>query len=78
MKALRESANLTQAELAHAVNSAEKTVRNWENDQVVPSFSKAVLLAKALNVSLGTLAREFGLNVDSLPKDSDAGNVGNP
>ena len=66
MKALREAVELTQAELAHAVNSTEKTVRNWENANAIPSFDKAVLLAKVLGVSLKQLAVEFGCDVKGL------------
>lgn len=66
MKALREAIELTQAELAHAVNSTEKTVRNWENANAIPSFDKAVLLAKVLGVSLKQLAIEFGCDVKGL------------
>lgn len=70
LKALREALDMTQAELAYAVNSAEKTVRNWENDASVPSFDKAVLLAKVLQVSLKDLALQFGLDVSGIPDDS--------
>ncbi|MBW4475119.1 MAG: helix-turn-helix transcriptional regulator [Stenomitos rutilans HA7619-LM2] len=66
LKALREAIELTQAELAHAVNSTEKTVRNWENANAIPSFDKAVLLAKVLGVSLKQLAIEFGCDVKGL------------
>lgn len=69
LKALREAIPLTQAELAHAVNAAEKTVRNWENDKAVPSFDRAVILARILGVSLKQLAIEFGLDVSDIPDD---------
>jgi transcriptional regulator with XRE-family HTH domain len=66
LKALREAVELTQAELAYAVRSTEKTVRNWENANAIPSFDKAVLLAKVLGVSLTRLASEFGCDVSGL------------
>lgn len=76
MKRLREAAELTQADLAHAVRTAEKTVRNWENANAVPSFDKAVLLAKVLGVSLKRIAREFGLDVEAIPDDLPNENAG--
>lgn len=69
MKTLRESVELTQAELAQAVKATEKAVRNWENDGAVPNFEKAVLLAKVLQVPLKRLALEFGLDVQGIPDD---------
>lgn len=69
LKALREAADLTQAELAYALKTAEKTIRNWENDKAVPSFDKAVLLAKILRVPLRQLAQEFDLDVSGIPDD---------
>jgi DNA-binding XRE family transcriptional regulator len=70
LKALREAVDLTQAELAYAVKAAEKTVRNWENDNAIPSFDKAVLLAKVLKVPLKQLAQVFNLDVDGIPNDN--------
>jgi transcriptional regulator with XRE-family HTH domain len=70
LKTLRHNAELTQAELAHAVRTTEKAVRNWENDLAIPNFEKAVLLAKVLGVPLRRLAQEFGLDVDGIPDDS--------
>lgn len=69
MKTLRRNAGLTQFQLAVNVQVHEKAVRDWENSGAVPSFEKAVLLAKALNVSLKQLAFEFGLDVSGIPDD---------
>lgn len=74
LKALRENADLTQAELARLVRATEKAVRNWENDRAIPSFDKAVLLAKVLRVPLKQLADIFGLDVNGIP---DEGGVSN-
>lgn len=73
LKALREAIDLTQAELATAVKAAEKTVRNWENDKAVPSFDRAVVLARILGVSLKQLAQEFGLDTSGIPDDLGGG-----
>lgn len=67
MKALRERVDLTQAQFAYAVNATEKAVRNWENGGAIPSFDKAVAMAKVLKVSLKRLAQEFELDVDGIP-----------
>jgi transcriptional regulator with XRE-family HTH domain len=75
LKALREALDLTQADLAHAVRTTEKTVRNWENGNAVPGFDKALLLAKVLGVSLKRLAIEFRLDVEGLPDDLPEGFV---
>lgn len=69
MKTLRERANLTQAQFASAVSTTEKAVRSWENEGAIPSFYRAVAIAKVLGVSLSALAREFGLDVEGIPDD---------
>ena len=66
LKALREAANKTQAQLAYEVGVAEKAVRSWENDGAIPSFDKAVKVAKILKVSLERLAQEFELDTEGL------------
>lgn len=69
LKALRKAAGLTQAQLAHAVGVSEKAARDWENDDAIPSFGRAVLIAKSLGISLRRLAQEFGLDVQDIPTD---------
>jgi DNA-binding XRE family transcriptional regulator len=69
LKALRLRLDMTQAELAHRLNTAEKTIRNWENAQAIPSFETAVALAKLFGISLKSLAEEFGLDVGGIPDD---------
>jgi DNA-binding XRE family transcriptional regulator len=69
LKTLRQDAELTQAELALAVRASEKAVRNWENELAIPSFDKAILLAKVLRVPLKRIAQEFGLDVEGVPDD---------
>ncbi|NEQ20700.1 MAG: helix-turn-helix transcriptional regulator [Microcoleus sp. SIO2G3] len=62
MKALRLKRGFSQSALARAIGATEKAVRNWENDGAIPSFDKAYLLSKILNVSLDELAHEFNLD----------------
>jgi DNA-binding XRE family transcriptional regulator len=76
LKTLRQEAEITQAQLAHAVGVAEKAVRSWENDGAIPSFDKAVKLARVLGVSLKRLAQEFDLQVQDIPDDSNEGGEG--
>ncbi|MEX0271746.1 helix-turn-helix transcriptional regulator [Leptolyngbyaceae cyanobacterium UHCC 1019] len=71
LKALRKKAGLTQIELALQVHVREQAVRAWENGGAVPSFDTAVLIAKALKVSLERLAAEFGLEVDGTPNEEE-------
>lgn len=69
MKALRERVDLTQAQFAYAVHATEKAVRNWENGGAIPSFDKAIAMAKVLKVSLKRLAQEFELDIEGIPDD---------
>jgi len=50
LKALRSSAGLTQAELAHMIGVSRKTVNTVENGIFVPSTILALKLSKALGV----------------------------
>lgn len=61
LKQLRNNVGLTQQQLAVEVSVSEKTVRCWENEGAIPSFSKAVEIAQVLQVSLEVLAIAFGL-----------------
>ena len=72
LKELRELAQITQAQLARKVGVAEKAVRSWENDGAIPSFDKAVKLARVLNVSLERLAQEFDLEIEEPAAEQSA------
>ncbi len=53
---LRQSAGLTQRQLADAVNVTESTIRNWEHDRNgTVMVEKVYRLCKALNCSLEDL-----------------------
>lgn len=71
LKALRKSAKLTQRDLAIRLDVHDKAVAAWENQGAVPSFDKAVLLAKELKVSLRKLAAEFGMDVEGVPEEEE-------
>jgi putative transcriptional regulator len=55
LKALRQAAGMTQAELAKTSGLPLGTIRNWEQDYRSPLLSTAGLVARALNVSLDEL-----------------------
>lgn len=59
LKELRKTAGLTQRQLGEACgytgDSAERTVRHWENNRSYPPVDKVRALAAALHVSIDTL-----------------------
>jgi transcriptional regulator with XRE-family HTH domain len=52
---LRETAELTQQQLADAAGVPVSTLRNWEQDHREPMASVVVRLAKGLGISPGPL-----------------------
>ena len=52
IRRLRESRNLTQAELAERIGVSSKTVSKWETGKGLPDISRLQPLAGALGVSL--------------------------
>ncbi len=56
LKRLRDEAGLSQEQLAVAANVPIGTLRNYEQDRRLPRIDAAVRLAKALSISLDTLA----------------------
>lgn len=75
MRALRHNVGLSQNGLAVAVSTTQKTVTMWENQGTIPNFTKAVILAKTLRVSLKTLAIAFSLDVTGIPDDNPSQDV---
>jgi len=57
LKAVRQEAGLTQAELAERAGVSRKTVNTIENGVFTPSVTVALLLAQALDVPLAELFR---------------------
>jgi transcriptional regulator with XRE-family HTH domain len=43
----RHDAGLTQAALAHAINTRERNIIRWENNQHEPRFEHVAAIAKA-------------------------------
>lgn len=55
LKKCRERAELTQAELAKALNVSQQAVAKWENGAAYPRMDKLPALAKALNCTIEEL-----------------------
>ena len=71
MKSLRESAELTQPELSRRMNVGIRIIGYWESGSKVPSFDRAVSLARELGVSLKTLAKSMKMDVSGVPDEPD-------
>ena len=69
LKSLREAAELTQPELSRRMNVGIRIIGYWESGDKVPSFDRAIALAKELGVSLKVLAKSMRLDVSGLPDD---------
>jgi len=52
LKALRQHANMTQAQLAAAVRVSRKTINTVENGVFIPSTVLSLKLARALDVKV--------------------------
>ena len=55
LKALRKSADVTQAELADSLNERRATLSNYENKNVYPGFNMLIKLADYFHVSVDYL-----------------------
>lgn len=72
----RESRGMTQAELAHALNTDGSegakidvvSISRWERDRMVPHLGTASRLAKALGVSIDWIVNGADGDADDAPK----------
>lgn len=48
---LRKSRNLSQVQLANALNVSKQTVSNWENNNIMPSVEMLLSIARYFSVS---------------------------
>jgi transcriptional regulator with XRE-family HTH domain len=69
LKVLRESASLTQPELSRRMGVGIRIIGDWERGEAIPRFDRAIALARELGVSLKTIAKSIGLNVEGIPDD---------
>ena len=56
LRGLRHEKQLTQPELAKAVNVTKSTISHWENGDNYPPLSAAIALSELFGVSLDYLA----------------------
>ena len=55
-RALRKAQNLSQGQLADALDISRQAVSKWENDQASPDTLKLIKLAEVLDTEVGYLA----------------------
>ncbi|MBP3631063.1 MAG: helix-turn-helix transcriptional regulator [Clostridia bacterium] len=55
LKALRKEKNLSQPELAKALNVSNGMISFWENAKYEPTASSIIIIAKFFNVSIDDL-----------------------
>lgn len=58
LRNLREDRSLTQAQLGESVGRDHKTIHRWEAAKTVPSLTDLLLLARALDTTIGALCDE--------------------
>lgn len=58
----RKKANITQAQLAEALDVSFQAVSSWERDEYAPDVNRLTTLAKALGTSAGRLVEEFEIS----------------
>ena len=46
VKSLRLSHNLSQVQLANALNVSKQTVSNWENNNILPSIEMLIKISR--------------------------------
>lgn len=69
---LRKKANLTQQELAKAINYSDNAISRWERGEVTPSVETLEVLAKYYSVDIGDLLMEKFIYQDN---SSPAGTI---
>lgn len=69
LKKLIKDAGLTQRELAQKTGIKEVTVNSWVAGKRMPTFDNAVIIAKAINCDLKTLAESLGIDTQGIPEN---------
>lgn len=69
LKTLREAAELTQPELSRRMKVGIRIIGYWESGDKVPTFDRAIALARELKVPLKTLAKSMRLDIEGVPDD---------
>lgn len=55
LKNRRLAANISQADLANAINTSQQNISRWESNEVEPSISFCVAIADFYGISLDEL-----------------------
>jgi transcriptional regulator with XRE-family HTH domain len=76
LRALREAAGLTQAELAHRVGERQTTLSLWERSGRSPRADALPKLARALGASVEALLGEAAGDAPLVPIVDNPGHVG--
>ena len=58
IKNARTSANLTQEQVAEALDVSRQTVSNWENEKTYPDIVSVIKMSDLYNISLDHLLKE--------------------
>lgn len=69
LKELREEKNLTQIDIAKAINTDQTSISRWEKGKNEPLLSAAIALAKYFDCSLDFLAELVDENGRTVPSD---------
>ena len=69
VKEIRQTAGLSQTELALAVGVGQSTISHWETGQYSPGFDEVAALEKACRHPKGAVYRIAGLVADSSVAD---------
>jgi transcriptional regulator with XRE-family HTH domain len=69
LKGLIEQAGTNQRQLSRDSGIAEVTINSWVAGKYSPKLDSATLVAKALGVSLKSLAKSMRIDVTGLPDD---------
>ena len=72
--AARESANLSQQDLAKRLGVKNSTIKSWENDNSEPRANRLSMLAGLLNVSITWLISAEGSGVEAPEKSDEMSN----
>ncbi len=59
LKEVRQSARLTQEQLAEKMNVSRQSVAKWENGESIPDIAKCCELAKIFNMEIEDIASMF-------------------
>ena len=71
IKECRKKKNLTQEELARALNVTDKAISKWENGRCLPDVSLFTKLCKELDITINELLSGEKLNKNNYQEKTD-------